>query len=82
MEKLTSCGINHLPEILKSEQGKNIELKEKLNDMIIPKEVHGIHITQEEISTLSSILKLRQKQWSQIQNVIEIQKQKQKGKKF
>lgn len=80
MEKLTSCGIKQLHEILKSEQDKNGELNQKLEKMVIPQEVQGIHTTQDEITTLSAILKLRETQWNQVESILETQKKKQRGK--
>ena len=64
---------------MKSEQVRNENLKDKLAAMEIPKEVQGIHMTQEEISTLRAILTLREKQWGQIKEIMESQRQKQKG---
>lgn len=49
---------------------------------MVPREVQGIHHTQEEINTLTAILTLRETQWRQIQVVMETQKDKQKGGKW
>lgn len=47
--------------------------------MELPREVRGIHVTQEEISTLGAVLKLRETQWGALQSEMEKQKRLQRG---
>jgi hypothetical protein len=71
-----------LATLLKSEQFKNEEIVKGLDELRIPREVQGIHHTQEEINTLGAILQMRETQWAQIKDIMEIQKEKQKGNNF
>lgn len=79
LERLTHCGVDRLAELLGLERDKNAQLKQQLGQMELPREVQAIHVTQEELSTLGAVLKLRRAQWALVSSEMERQKLKQRG---